>query len=719
MFTLKKIKIKGFRAYVQERELTFDAPAVLLFGNNHCGKSSTMNAIEWCLFGNECLGTKSGIRERVDWEIPNRNLGLRPEVVIELESEDQNHGRYRVLRRYRSKTKDELNITLPDGRILEEEEAQKKIFQLLRSTYHDFSTTAYQHQEAIRAVLIQEPRERNDAIDRLLGLSAYRNILSGVDGARLSDKQKEMGRDFDHFTNEIEVALRTRESDLKGKREEAIHKGVKGDRINEKGGLNVAKEVKDQLEKFTSETGLRLTDFPIPEKWKELQRFQELAKEEIKKLRSELPDAKRQNKLFLQRTELIHLKTDYEKAKEAYQKAREMLEIFVRGNGGDELLKKNRAEIETQIIEKEKEMSKVNAKASTISKAMEYLGLGEVDKNRCPVCGKEAPDLLAHLKQEWEKKYEEDVGTIQDQINGLRKKLKDIDVLLAQYKRLKESVETGWEAIKGVHIKIGEALRREITEKDDPIVLLNNELNKIQTELDKLKEAIEAKQNILSGITIRLEEVQLITDILNSEEKKKIVEEIRQTQEYKQIEELKDQMAILIHDLAQIRQAASEASHEDAQRKILVAGGVIDGYFRRITNNPSVKKINFMVSMDPKTAKNNYEFKDQDGKDLTPILSQGDLNGLALSIFLGMASLKGAEEQCGFIMLDDPSQSLGSNHKEKLVEVLDEVLNEKVIILSTMDKELQELILLKITKSKTKYIFVDWTPETGPEIKKE
>ncbi len=370
-------------------------------------------------------------------------IRVTPDVVIELESEDQDHGGYRILRRYRSKTKDELNITLPDGRILEEEEAQKKIFDLLRSTYRDFLTTVYQHQEAIRAVLIQEPRERNDAIDRLLGLSEYRNILSGMDAAKLSAKQKEMGSFFDNFTNEIEVALRTRESDLKGKREEAIHKGVKGDQINEKGALNVAKEVKDQLEKLTSETGLRLTDFPIPEKWKELQRFQELAKEEIKRLRSELPDVKRQNKLFSQRTELIHLKTDYEKAKEAYQKACEMLENFIRGNGGDELLKKNKAEIETQMIEKEKEMSKVNAKASTISKAMEYLGLGEADKNRCPVCGKEAPDLLVHLKEEWEKKYKEDAGTIQDQINGLRKKLKDIDVLLAQYKRLKESVETG------------------------------------------------------------------------------------------------------------------------------------------------------------------------------------------------------------------------------------------------------------------------------------
>jgi len=69
--------------------------------------------------------------------------------------------------------------------------------------------------------------------------------------------------------------------------------------------------------------------------------------------------------------------------------------------------------------------------------------------------------------------------------------------------------------------------------------------------------------------------------------------------------------------------------------------------------------------------------------------------------------------------LDDPSQSLGSEHKEKLVEVLDDVLTERMVILSSMDKELQDLALSKITKAKTKYIFSDWAPEQGPEVRKE
>lgn len=176
MLNLKNLKIKGFRGYIQEKEFSFDTPVVLLFGENHRGKSSTLNAIEWCLFGNECTGKNTGIRERIDWEIRNRNLPSKDEVFVELELEAENKMTYKILRKLISKTKDELEINLPDGQLLKDQNAREKLAHLLKSSFRDFLTMVYQHQEAIRAILTQEPKERNDAIDRLLGLSDYRNI---------------------------------------------------------------------------------------------------------------------------------------------------------------------------------------------------------------------------------------------------------------------------------------------------------------------------------------------------------------------------------------------------------------------------------------------------------------------------------------------------------------------------------------------------------------
>jgi DNA repair exonuclease SbcCD ATPase subunit len=719
MFTLKRLKIRGFRAYTEYQEFIFDNPMTILFGENHRGKSSTLNAIEWCLFGNECIGAKSGIRERIDWEIPNRNLGSSPNVSVELELEDENKGIYTILRRWISKTKDELKVTLPDGKSLEGQEAKEKLAWFLKASFRDFLTTAYQHQEAIRAILTQEPRERNDAIDRLLGLSDYRNILTGIEATKLSTKQKKMGDDFDSFSREIYVALHTRESDLKDMREEAIQKGVREDRLSEKGALEIANKVKDQLPDFALKAGLTPADIKVPEQFKDLSPFLRIADEEIKRFRTEMPGVKKQQDLYELRAKIIELQTKYEQTMKGLDDFRDEQKNFVKQNGDGESINKRKVYIENEIKKRNIEMSEANAKAAAIRNAINFLKLEKLNKDICPVCGKKTPDLLGHLEKEWEEKFEKQVGKIKKQIEELETKSKDIEYLYTKWKRIKEGIENQNKEVGVINKEIGKALSREITAKDDPHTILDNELEKIKKELEKLEQTVKSKQKTLDEIVFFLKQIQVILNILNLDEKKRIVEQIQQSCEYQRMEELKDHMAVLIDDVEKIKQAISEASYEEAQQKVSEAGKAIDNYFRRITNNPSVKKLEFLVNVDSRTALNSYEFKNQLQRDLTPILSQGDLNAMALSIFLGMACSEGTNQLFDFVILDDPSQSLGSEHKENLVVVLDEVLRKRIVILSSMDKELHDLIFSKVTKAKTKYVFSEWSPEHGPIVKNE
>lgn len=56
---LKSAIISGFRGFNPEVKIDFNAPVVVLYGENATGKSSTLNAIEWCLFGSsEVVGEK-------------------------------------------------------------------------------------------------------------------------------------------------------------------------------------------------------------------------------------------------------------------------------------------------------------------------------------------------------------------------------------------------------------------------------------------------------------------------------------------------------------------------------------------------------------------------------------------------------------------------------------------------------------------------------------
>ncbi len=89
MLKIKRIEIEGFRGFTIKISLEFENPVTLLYGGNHQGKSSVLNAIEWCLYGYECIGDKSGIRERVgkgefEWRVVNDNFE-KTQVRLEFE----------------------------------------------------------------------------------------------------------------------------------------------------------------------------------------------------------------------------------------------------------------------------------------------------------------------------------------------------------------------------------------------------------------------------------------------------------------------------------------------------------------------------------------------------------------------------------------------------------------------------------------------------------
>jgi DNA repair exonuclease SbcCD ATPase subunit len=242
-----RLTVRGFRGFRGEETFEFPSPATIFSGENHCGKSSTLNALEWCLFGDQCKGKETNIRERVGWIIPNQHLE-RPEVLVELRLTDSD-GEYVVRRRLHQPAKkrsavEDLELECPDGDVVNGTAAEQLLARWLRSSFRDFSTTVYQHQESIRGIVTQEPRERNDAIDRLLGLSDYRNLLSGIAGADPKGRQKAIGKKFEAFEERVETAVSLVQQQLEQSRREAEEAGVPRTRLTEKTGLEIARQVK-------------------------------------------------------------------------------------------------------------------------------------------------------------------------------------------------------------------------------------------------------------------------------------------------------------------------------------------------------------------------------------------------------------------------------------------------------------------------------------------
>ena len=171
-----------------------------------------------------------------------------------------------------------------------------------------------------------------------------------------------------------------------------------------------------------------------------------------------------------------------------------------------------------------------------------------------------------------------------------------------------------------------------------------------------------------------------------------------------------------MEDVEAIKSSLAAASREEAETKITAAGTSLDKYFCRIANHPTIRGLAMEVIEDPRTGLNSYNIKSNDGLDPIPILSQGDLNCLALSLFFGLADVTGGTQPFTFLMLDDPTQSLWSEMKGQLVSVLEEITERYELVISTPDVEFKNLLMANITKNKDVYDFLGWTEKNGPQI---
>jgi DNA repair protein SbcC/Rad50 len=717
----KNVSVRGFRGVTETRRVDFQKPLVLFCGENHQGKSSLVNSLEWALYGDDCTGSDTGIRERVDWEIANRHFEPR-QVEVEVELADGD-GSYVVLRKLarrarRAGLQEELTLTLPDGATLLGDAATEKLGTLLGASYRDFACTVYQHQEAIRAVLTQQAKDRNDGIDRLLGLSDYRNLQDGIEAAKIPAHQRELGSLVDAFTAKIDTALQTRENDLKTKRVTALECGLIAAELNEKGAIVLAKRALLALGAFAAEAKLPAPTCALPASWKESNIFKKKAKTEIERLRAGLPEARHQAGQLQKRTTLLNLQSAYEGKKQGHDTALKAIAEFDKQNGSETQLDARLQKLAGERTAEEERQRQANARARLVREAIDFIekaGTTGAD-SPCPLCGTEAANPLEHLRREWESVIERQIQDIEAKLTALKGQQASLEALIEQHKRVGGELTSAKEQLTTARAKVGKFLGKELAANDDPLALLARELDQVKTTLDGLERALLEKQQKLGAVAEDLDRLGVLHDILELEEKGKIIEQIRSSAEYRDLEELKERLAEFVGDVKEIKAAISKAATSEAQKRLTAAEKTIDGYFRRIADNPAIKRLKLLVEADARTGRNSYDFTDHDGRDLRPVLSQGDMNALALAIFLGLACSADEANRFGFVMLDDPSQSLGSRHKAKLAEVLSEVLAKKTVILSTMDVELRQLLDAAVTKERQTYLFSNWTPDGGPRI---
>jgi DNA repair exonuclease SbcCD ATPase subunit len=429
-----------------------------------------------------------------------------------------------------------------------------------------------------------------------------------------------------------------------------------------------------------------------------------------------LPDQKEQTDLYTRQTDLGGRIRDCDSIKERQDQIAKKVRELDSGHSLNQKL----LEIGEKLKKLKAQQKVIAGRQQVVVEAVTYLEAGAPDQvNRCPVCDTEIQNLLATLRGRLE-------NALQGALTEIQKRIADSQVEKDALERASGDYEAQNKALAGLvqerkelSRKVGELLGKELTEKDDPVGLLRFEQSVMKRRLDELKELIGARQERLTQIENELAKERCVREVLHQAQKTEIIEKIKESEEYRQLEAERDRVAVFVNDIEAIKLAVSDASHEEASQKLKAGRAAIDKNFRQLARNPAVKEVRLDLKEDTRSGRNVYNITDNDGQDLSTILSQGDLNALALAIFLGLASAEGSTSPLGFIMLDDPSQSMGPKHKENLVELLDEVCKTRQVLLATMDSEFYTCFDKALTKTKTVYVYDEWTPRDGPRIRRQ
>ncbi|MBC8044410.1 MAG: SMC family ATPase [Rhizobacter sp.] len=236
--TPKKLRVKNFLSYAAEtQELDFDLFHVAcLTGENGAGKSSLIEAIAWCIWGEGRGKSAELIREGA------------AEARVELDFEiDENL--YRIVRIAKRNKKgnapEQLEFQVYSGERNDfialsgtgVKETQHKITETVGITYETFISSSFILQGRANEFTIKSPKERKEILSEMLGINRYQ---------MLSERAKQKASALEKQLSGVQGRIALLKTDVE--KEEAIAREHDAEKIHEAAMGAALRTLKENLE---------------------------------------------------------------------------------------------------------------------------------------------------------------------------------------------------------------------------------------------------------------------------------------------------------------------------------------------------------------------------------------------------------------------------------------------------------------------------------------
>ncbi len=710
-FTLSKIEITGFRGFTTRQEIAFGKPLTLLYGENRKGKSSIINAIEWCLFGPEVAAIKYGeIRERDAWEVKNLNASV---CHVQCEFQAPDGKTLTVKRTYKTPRTSDLSYEIKGG---EKSTDEKRLHALLRISSTDFVSSVHLHPEIVRSLIVARPKDRKEAIDRLLGLSEPRDMADTFASEKPSGWGAELDQSLAVLDAKLTTALGEKQKTIVDESATLASKGVKPQDLTAEGARTFAAKVRDDLHQFAKSYELAAPTIVAPSDFDGVQQFLAQLPTAIQKLRSENPILADQGKHRVQKSKLEGLRSSYISQQKVSGDAEVALTTYPEKRSIDQI----KEEISTIKIDAEKnaaEMREVARNATVLDKALAFFqNRAAGDQLTCPLCGettRTVEEWRRHIQKEIQAK---NLAPLQAQTQELANKIEVLEKAKDEKVALQKKADGEKLKLLAIIKEIESVIARTISQTDDPAAILNTEIKSLDEALLSMQGQVATINSSLEGFQQALLDLDRFQRIGKAQQEMATIEAINENDSYKELKMLRKEAEQYAEDVELLIDGLKNAVNAAAQQRLTAVQKSISNTFTGLTNRPDYPSLRVSPAGD------GYVIELTNAKSdvikAVPILNHADINCAALSIFLALAGSAQISHRLGIVILDDPSQSLDKVCKKNLCTVLATLCDSRQVIVATADEELKNAVT-DIPKNKVFHRVKEWTPTGGPILETE
>jgi DNA repair exonuclease SbcCD ATPase subunit len=682
---LESVTIHHFRGVARDQTYAFGGRPSVLHGNNGVGKSTVALALQWVLFGRFHGDVLPNTRvESFLAPVQTKGKAYAGEVVLIRD------GKRLVISRDGAAKSFIVSL---GGETWSNEEAETKRDEILGLDMDTFVRAVLLQQSRIRGLLLDEPKERNKALDRLLGMDAAEHLLELTKPKAFADAAERWREDI----QADERAFQAQEELLTEQFEEAeaTARNLKflNKDLNPTGLKARYAELGRELVVLDKKYKVAVDEMPECADVAQVNAASKALANGLKVIRVESELKKRRVPVDTAIANLTALVEQWDEATKHRDGISSRCESLVEKYGDRETLAREQAGAEERTKTLKTEMKDANALQQLLEDALAYVKREK--PGACPVCERDLPerlDLAARLRARSGQMASAEIAKLQRSLEATSRRIAEIDTHIEELEKAEKELANARKAVERLCAKAAGELGRGAIAENKVRGRLEAALSAEEGKLEELKQAIEVMEADLEAIDERERKLRegLVPVIQKREELARHEDKVAKAKKRHAASEARAvKMETLATQLEAIRKALLSAKQEVATELLEKAAPRAQELYRRLVRQPVFDRLE--IQANAKAAKVEYTFQVTTGgaggtaRDARLVLSDGQLTATAMALFFGLA--ESTAHQLDFLYVDDPTQHLDLPCKEAMAKVMAEMAKRRQVIVSTQDED--------------------------------